>query len=482
VAAAPARPGWARVGFAALCLLVAVLGAARWTGQAPFGSDNDEYQLVARQLLELEGPVVAGVEGTKYPLGYPAVLAALDAVGLPMVDAALALNVLLVGATAAGAAFAARHLGAVAVVVAAGVVLASRPLWAATQSTMPDVALTAVVALAIVWAARLRPLAVLTVLAAVAAALKSVGLLLGVAATVALLAQRRPWRRAVLPVAAAGAVTVVMTVVVARYPEHTTGYARTFFLEDPYDAAGGRASLVDVAGRVGTRMDAVLDDATKAVWGDLEHGAVGWGLTLALVAAGIAGARAAARPLVTAFVVADLLALAVWPYSSVRFGLPLVPIAALGAAELVSLLARPVPPRLAAAVASVAVVAAAAAAVPDLRAEADREGELYAGLHRARADVAVWLDEHAPAATTVLVSPDYRELALELRRPVLPLPYTGDPDDLLDAAARGTHLVVARGLYGSREVVVGALLRTHGSRFDLVHQNERFDVYRTLGA
>jgi hypothetical protein len=467
---------WSLVGLAALVVVVA-LGAARWTGQAPFGSDNDEYQLVARQLLELEGPVVAGVEGTKYPLGYPALLAALDAVGLPMVDTALSLNVVLVGVTAAGAALAARHLGPVAAVVAAGVVVASRPLWAATQSTMPDVALTTVVAIAVVWAAHRRPLAMLTGLAVAAAALKSVGLLLGVAATVALLAQRRPWRQALLPAAAAGAITVAMTALTARYPEHTTGYARTFFLDDPYDATGGEASLVDVAARVGTRMDAVLDDATKAVWGDLVHGVVGWVLTLALVAAGVAGARAAARPLVAAFVVVDLLALAVWPYSSVRFGLPLVPIAALGAAWLVSVVARPVPPRLGAAVASVGVVAVAAAAVPTLRDEAHREGELYAGLHRARAEVAVWLDANAPAGSSTLVSPDYRELALELERPVLPLPYTRTPDELLAAAARGTHLVVARGLYGSREVVIGTLLDAHGGRFELVHQNERFDVY-----
>ena len=78
------------------------------------------------------------------------------------------------------------------------------------------------------------------------------------------------------------------------------------------------------------------------------------------------------------------------------------------------------------------------------------------------------------------MSPDYRELALGLDRPVLPLTYTSDADELLDEAAAGTHLVVIRGLYGSREQVVGALLGAHGDRFELVHRNERFDVYRTL--
>ena len=145
----PATGRWWLLGLVLLVVLAAALGAARWTGQAPFGSDNDEYQLVARQLLDGHGPVVAGVEGSKYPFGYPAVLAVLDGIGLPLVDAALALNVALVAVAAGAAAVAARHLGALGSVVAAGVVLLSRPLWAASQSTMPDVLLTALVAVAL---------------------------------------------------------------------------------------------------------------------------------------------------------------------------------------------------------------------------------------------------------------------------------------------------------------------------------------------
>ena len=62
---------------------------------------------------------------------------------------------------------------------------------------------------------------------------------------------------------------------------------------------------------------------------------------------------------------------------------------------------------------------------------------------------------------------------------MLALPYTSDADELLRVATAATHLVVARGLYGSRQEVVDRLLAASGGRFELVHQNERFDVYRT---
>jgi hypothetical protein len=474
VDASPATEGAHRsvpVGAMAIVFVVALLGVARWTGQVPFGSDNDEYQLVARQLLHLDAPVVAGVEGTKYPLGYPAVLAAIDAVGLPVVDAALALNVVLVGVTAALTAVAARRLGVAAAVAAAGVVLVCRPLWAATQSTMPDVAFTAVVAAALAVTGRRRApdVAVLTGLALAATALKSVGLLVGLAATAALLVAGGRRLLALLPAAGALVLSAATALLVGRHPEHTTGYARTFRLEDPYDAAAGDASVVDVVGRLPARIDLVLDDAARALWGDLVHGPPAWVLTIALLACGVVAARTvAARSFVAALLAAHAVALAVWPYSSVRFGLPLVPVAALGVAGIVARIRAPAP------IVAGAVAALVVLAVPTFRDEAHREGELFAELDAARRDIAAWL----PAGATP-VSTDYRELAtvLPYGTAVHPLSYTSDPGALLDEAREGTHLVVVRGLYGRREQVVATLLTAHPDRFELVHQTARIDVY-----
>lgn len=475
---------WLLAGLAALVVAVVVLGVARWNGVAPFGSDNDEYRLVAEQLLDLDAPVVAGVEGTKYPLGYPAVLAALDAVGLPMVDAALVLNVVLVGVAAALAGFAVRHRGAAAVVVAAAVVLLARPLWHATQSTMPDVAFTAVVAGAAVVAAR-RHVVGLTVLVLAAAALKSVGVLVGLAATASLLWRHRGAQRdggakervaSLVPAAAGLGMAGLNALVVGRYAEHTTGYARTFRLEDPYDAARGDASLLDVALRLPQRIDLVLDDAARALWGDLVHGPPAWLLTLGLIAAAVAGARnTVTRVFLVTFVALDLVALSVWPYSSVRFGLPVVPIAAIGAGYLASRLRAP--ERIGVTVAAIATAVLVAIAVPALDDEAERESGVFAALDAARRDAAAWLPPDAQP-----VSPDYRELATVLprQRAVLPISYTSDAGVLLAEAKQGTHLVVLRGLYGGREAVAAQLLAAHGDHFQLVHQAPHVDIYAVL--
>lgn len=471
---------------AVLAVAVVVLGAASWTGVAPFGSDNDEYRLVARQLLHLDGPVVAGVEGTKYPVGYPAVLAVMDAAGLPPVRAALALNVVLLGVAAALTGLVARHRGAVAAVAAGGVVLVARPLWVATQSTMPDVALTAVVAgtLALLAASSpARRLAIgLAALAVVATALKSVGLLLGLAASASLLwhhrgTKERAWLLA--PAASALAVTAVTALVVGRYPEHTTGYARTFWLVDPFDASAGDASTADVARRLPERLDLVLDDAARALWGDLVHGWPAWMLTVALLTAGaVAGRTPLARTLLAGFVVLDLVALAIWPYSSVRFGMPLVPIAALGAGAALAAATRRVPAAAAVTGTAVAVGVLVVLAVPALDREADRQASVFRALDAARAEVAAWLPDGA-----VPVSPDYRELATALPygAAVLPISYTNDAAVSLAEAERGTHLVVVRGLYGRREEVVANLLAAHPQRFVHVHQNAHMDVYEIAG-
>src|SRR5262249_6688370 len=95
---------WPRWSASLLALIVTgagiAVGALRWTGESPYGSDNDEYRLVARSLVNGAGPVSAG-EGTKYPVGYPLVLAACDALHLPVDGSALGLNALLVFVIAA---------------------------------------------------------------------------------------------------------------------------------------------------------------------------------------------------------------------------------------------------------------------------------------------------------------------------------------------------------------------------------------------
>lgn len=181
-----------RAAFRAGPLLVALsvgatMAVARWTSHGPFGSDNDEYRMLADSLTRMS-TVIAGVEGTKYPVGYSLLLAPLDVLGLPVTGVALAANVVAVAAIA----LAMWRLvddgdAPVAGAVGATVVLLSAPLWEAVMSTMPDVLFVLVCAVALWWVGRSRPPARLAIelsaLAAVAVLLKSHGVVVAVAAT-----------------------------------------------------------------------------------------------------------------------------------------------------------------------------------------------------------------------------------------------------------------------------------------------------------
>ena len=58
-------------------LVAAVLLALTWDPRLGLAGDNAEYILLARSLLAGDGLSIAGIEHAKYPIGYPAVLAAI---------------------------------------------------------------------------------------------------------------------------------------------------------------------------------------------------------------------------------------------------------------------------------------------------------------------------------------------------------------------------------------------------------------------
>ncbi|MDP9405643.1 MAG: hypothetical protein M3O86_03435, partial [Actinomycetota bacterium] len=190
---------WTVGGVAAVAALLAVFAALRFTGQLPFGSDHDEYRLVAESLLRSGAPVVGGVEATKYPLGYPALLALLDAVGLPVGTAAIVVNVVLVAALAVVVLRLTAPLGSrPAQVAAAAFTVTNVALWDSVYAVMPDVLFTLLVALVVARMVHLRSARDVTVVAALVAAattVKSVGLLVAVAASAGVLLGARPLRR-----------------------------------------------------------------------------------------------------------------------------------------------------------------------------------------------------------------------------------------------------------------------------------------------
>jgi hypothetical protein len=475
---------------AVLALPLAVIVAwavQRGTGVAPFGSDNDEYRLVAEELLTTGRPLVAGVEATKYPIGYPLVLAAIDLVGLPVTRTAIALNVGLVVGLAAVMARLAHSVGRrTAAVPAAVYAVGGAGVWGSVYVVMPDLAFVVVTAVVVWWVGRLRTARDVWVLAALvvaASSLKSVGLLVGLAASVAVLVAAPPLRRLAWAPAVAGlATTAAMALLNLGHPEHTTGYARTFFLVDPTDATLGRVSPLGLLERIPGRAHLVLADLEAAVAG--AHLAGRWSslLAAALLAAGVWALWGVAtrRAYVLAFLVIWLPAMAVWPYASVRFQLPLVVIAAAGVGGV----ARWLVDR-AGAIGAVVVVGALSlflvGSAAQVRADAAAESAALATVVDDMRAMTTWGAAEIPEGEAI-ASFAYREVAYRLDRPVVPLGYTSDLDTLLaeadDAGAR--WLVVMPSLYGARGQLEQRFVAAFPERLRLAHETSTVLTFRLL--
>lgn len=467
--------------------VIALWALQRWSGTFPFGSDNDEYRLVARELLETGRPVVADVEATKYPLGYPLVLALLDAVGLPTTRAALALNLGLLVALAAVVVKLGRALGQREAAVAGGVyAVAGAGLWGSVFVTMPDLAFVVVTALVLWWSGRLRTrrdVWVLVGLVVAASLLKSVGLLVGLAASVAVASAPRPLRRLGWAPAAGGlATTAAMALLNLPHPEHTTGYARTFLLEDPTDAAEGGLSLVGLLQRLPDRAHLVLRDLEVAVVGPQVTRPWAWLLVVVLLAAGVGAVwgSTSRRAYVLAFLLVWLPAMALWPYSSPRFQLPLVAIAAVGVSHLAAAALRS--HRQAGAVLVAAVLGLFLwSSAAQVRRDAAFEEATIGAVADDAAVTAAWGREHIPEGE-VVASFAYREVAHRLDRPVVPLGYTSDLRQLLAEADRAgaRWLVVMPPLYHARGQLEQAFVTAFADRLRLAHDTPTVDTYQLL--
>jgi len=472
----------------AVCaLVVAAWALLRWSGVAPFGSDNDEYRLVAQELADSGRPLVAGIEATKYPLGYPLFLAGLELVGLAVTPLAVAANLALVLALAGAVVLVARDAAVPAAPLPAALfAVAGAGLWGSVYVVMPDLAFVVVSGLVLWQAGRLRTTPQVWLLSggvAVAVLLKSQGLLLAPAAALAVVVAGRPLRRwAWAPLAAGGGLTGAMAALNLPYAEHTTGYARTFSLARATDAAAGDASLVDIAARLFTRAHLVLQDVGFAVIGFDVPPPWSWLVALALVAAGVRALWGSPprRAYVLAFLAVWLPALAIWPYSSVRFQLPLVPVAAVGVGALVSRLVRALP-RAGPALAAAALGLYLATSALRVAGDADREAASVAPVARDTGAMAAWGRANI-AEGEAIASFAYREVAYRLDRPVVALGYTSDMDELWRTARAGDArwLVVMPSLYGARGALELQFLAAFGDRLRLAQDTATVDTYEIL--
>ncbi len=499
---------WAAVAVALLAVGIAY-GRARWPGALPIGSDNDEYLLVGRALSRFEAPVVAGVEGTKYPLGYPLVLAVFEWLRLPTATAALVLNVAALAATVGLLAWLVGRpqpgtdggWSPGAGLAAGGVVVTSVAVWNDVYSVMPELLLLLVVTALLVVLSRpfdRRTALLVTAVAIVAVGLKTLAILLVLGgaglAWLAVLRRRRVAADAAPPPTdaadaapgrvlwpAAGAVGVVGLGLLAMrpYAEHTTGYLATFPLVDPDDASLGRVSPLGLVRRTIADVPDTWTDIGRAI--ALIDAGTGLAVVVAIVGLtlGVWGAfrlrpGTLLGPFAAGMAVAYAAGMAAWPYHSSRFGIPLVPVAALGVGAAVRML----PPRrmlqFGAGLLLVAgLVWTSWGPVVDRgergRAELERH---HAALDELDAWAAGNLDDLA-----TLVSFDYREVARLLDRDVAPIGYTSDPAALLAQVGDADTLVVLD-LYPKRTRQARILLDHHPESFTPALEGEDVAVYR----
>lgn len=473
---------------AGLLALVMVYAWLRAPGVVAVGSDNDEYQLVAKALAAFDAPIVAGVEGTKYPLLYPALLALMLITGVPLYAGTAALNVISVAIAAMAVGWlAGRGRRGAAVSVAAGtsaaVLLAtSRAVWNDMFSVMPDVILLAVIATLLVVVDRpdsTRRTVGLTALAVAAVTLKTLALplLLGGFGIMWLFD-----RRAKLLIAPAAATTATLAGMLwmRRYPAHTTGYLETFFLIDPDDAAVGSITAAGVVERTVRQIPDALRDIGQAVISLPIDETVAIIVAVVALGLGVWGARQLGRKHILGqftlgAVVAYTAAMALWPYNAPRFGLPLLPIAALGIGWLVRAAgARTNKPTISVSLATAIAVGLIATSIGAVRDDGAAQRRLFPEQHAALDAVAGWVETNAPDAK--LVSFDYRELANRTDGTVHPVGYTSDPSVLREQLNDSDILVVMR-FYGKRNRQAQAILDTYPELFTEVFSVSRGTVY-----
>lgn len=465
----------------AVFLVVGSVAALRWTGYFPYGSDNDEYRIVAKTLVLKGTPSVGEIERSKYPLGYPALLAFPYALSLPVEPFALCLNIL---ATVVLALMTVSGPGGwlpklTAVIIALG----SATLWSSVFSITPDVLLTLLAFWFVFVAERLRShrVGVSTCVCIAAVLLKTAGIVLVVAVVVWLIssAPRSRSLRLAAPLVAALFVIAIQAFLGSHFPPHTTGYLSVFSMRDPYDASLGSASIGEILWRFVSRMGLVCEDAASS-FSPLRYGAL-LGISLATLFLGFALWRARRmRAGFAALLVSYLFVMTLWPFNSPRFGLLLLPLICYGAKELVSaILQRTKSWRvLGLAGVTIGLGVHAAYGLTAVREDAAVERTFLAAIYQAEARVELWAKQHIPPGDGV-ASFDYREWMLRLGRPIFPLGYTSDAKALwMESGGRGAKWFIDSKMTYEKRVQYSALLRdAKADAFVPVYVDSVFTVY-----
>ena len=476
-----ARWGWSLVFGSAAAIVSLAFLALSWAGHLPYGRDIDEYLGVAESLYCTGRPVVAGYERTRYPLLYPVILGLPGLLGIPIAHAGIALNYL---AFALLLVWLFRHnltlpLGGFLAVI---YLVTTQILWALLQLIYTEILfLAGLIPLMILLpkVSRIRHLFLLSLATTYLAGLRAVGLIPAIACSIHLGLRHRNLRRwSWIPAGLPTALLVLQSLWYAHYPRGTMDYLKVFTLADPYDSAAGQATLFAVLIRPVRNLGWSLN-----ALGHLLGGHFPAVFSIPLMLSVLFLAIVFAKPLrifLTAFAGLYSLTILYWPFREPRFWLPLLAVGVTAWYELGRRLdLRRQGHRVLFAGIMIFFTARGAADIRHIQTHRDWHRSKFTLLYRETQALADWVKRRISPSERI-ISQDFRELALRLERPVMPLGYSTDPDlFLLMVLRRGPRWFIASDLvYPPIRHQSRRMLTKHRRWFIPRYRNPAFHLYR----
>jgi hypothetical protein len=279
---------------------------------------------------------------------------------------------------------------------------------------------------------------------------------------------------------------VLYTLYQKQFGAHPTGYLETFFLSDPYDISKGPLTWSGFLIRTYDHAFSSATDISTAIlsilptFGNIYIGAF-YFISAAVILAAACRRSGLQAATVLSFMNPYSAIAVLWPYRGPRLAIPLIPVAAMGLAEIASSISK----RFARA-GRIGILILFLGYVGMnmiyMAGTAHLEKTKLAEIHRNDKDLTDWYLKHIPE-DAVTASFDYREHTLRLNRSVLPLYYTSDMQAQVSYLTQHkvSVLILSDAGYYLRGVYGRSLLKTLGNNAELLFKNELFEVYRLKG-
>jgi hypothetical protein len=484
-----AAGGGAQAWIAALVLVAAIaaMAIAGICPEANIGNDADAYIMAAETFADTGQLTLGERYRTKFPPATALLAAACLIAGLPLSPTMQILNALcltLVCLLVLGL-FAGRGRPWIGLI--AGLFIGLNPLaWAWVNMIGSDILfLLPVGALLFIclrpspWTSGRIMLAAALLCAAVTT--RTIGLAVAGAPLAALAIDqwgrhrgRVAWGCALL-VAAPLALNAAHSVYQNRLPGFDGEYVGSFLQVDPYDASRGTLSPASFAARCAEQLPPKLRDTGAALTANSLGRFVQPAVTLILLLAG-AGLGRRQAPVILIFIAGYGAALILWPYFDKRFSLPLLIAGGIGVGVLAEAAAHSRP--LLRAALGLILLAHLANGATQAPAERVRLTAQRAALAAEMGELIDWIETNVGGREPIATF-DAVELLRRVDRPLVPLRYTADMNELAAVARAGNaRWLLVTGQFGRERGVYSERLRDAIAEPAPAFSNATFALHR----